>query len=160
MLNVCAFVGRLAADPELRQGQSGTTVCRFRIAVDRDFVRQGEQRQADFIPCVAFGRTGDFVSKWFHKGSWIAVNGRLRQDSYTDKTGANRTSYEVNVDNVSFVGNKSDNQSGSNYGGYAPAPATSHNMGSQRPVSDPVPSYSAGSNDDFAVIDDNEDLPF
>ena len=81
----------------------------------------------------------------------------MRQDSYTDKTGAQRTSYELNCDNVSFVGNKSDNQSA---GGYAPAPAAPSNMGSQRPVSDPVPSYSAGSNDDFAVIDDTEDLPF
>ena len=157
MLNVCAFVGRLVAEPEVRQMQNGEVLCRFRIAVDRDFVRQGEQRQADFFSCVAFRRTGEFVSKYFHKGSWIAVNGRMRQDSYTDKTGAQRTSYELNCDNVSFVGNKSDNQSA---GGYAPAPAAPSNMGSQRPVYDPVPSYSAGSNDDFAVIDDNEDLPF
>ena len=119
MLNVCAFVGRLVAEPEVRQMQNGEVLCRFRIAVDRDFVRQGEQRQADFFSCVAFRRTGEFVSKYFHKGSWIAVNGRMRQDSYTDKTGAQRTSYELNCDNVSFVGNKSDNQSA---GGYAPAP--------------------------------------
>ena len=133
MLNVCAFVGRLVAEPEVRQMQNGEVLCRFRIAVDRDFVRQGEQRQADFFSCVAFRRTGEFVSKYFHKGSWIAVNGRMRQDSYTDKTGAQRTSYELNCDNVSFVGNKSDNQSA---GGYAPAPAAPSNMGSQRPVSD------------------------
>ena len=111
MLNVCAFVGRLVAEPEVRQMQNGEVLCRFRIAVDRDFVRQGEQRQADFFSCVAFRRTGEFVSKYFHKGSWIAVSGRMRQDSYTDKTGAQRTSYELNCDNVSFVGNKSDNQS-------------------------------------------------
>ena len=62
MLNVCAFVGRLVAEPEVRQMQNGEVLCRFRIAVDRDFVRQGEQRQADFFSCVAFRRTGEFVS--------------------------------------------------------------------------------------------------
>lgn len=162
MLNVCALVGRLVADPEVRQGAAGTTVCRFRIAVDRDFVRQGEQRQADFIPCVAFGRTGEFVSKWFRKGSWIAVNGRLRQDSYTDRNGQNRTSYEVNVENVSFVGSKSDGQTRQEA---APAGNTDIAGGEMYPgekLSDyqPHKAKAAPDAEGFAEIDDNEDLPF
>ena len=76
MLNVVAIMGRLVADPELRTTPQGTNVCSFRIACDRNFARQGEQRQADFIDIVAWRQQAEFVSKYFQKGSLIAIEGR------------------------------------------------------------------------------------
>ncbi len=78
MLNVVAIMGRLVADPELRTTPQGTNVCSFRIACDRNFVRQGEQRQADFIDIVAWRSQAEFVSKYFQKGSLIAIEGSLQ----------------------------------------------------------------------------------
>ena len=90
MLNVVAIMGRLVADPELRTTQSGTNVCSFRIACDRNFARQGEQRQADFIDIVAWRQQAEFVSKYFQKGSLIAIEGSLQTRQYQDKNGNNR----------------------------------------------------------------------
>ena len=106
MLNVVAIMGRLVADPELRTTQSGPNVCSFRIACDRNFARQGEQRQADFIDIVAWRQTAEFVCKYFQKGSMIAVEGSLQMTSYQDKNGNNRTKVEVVASNVSFCGSK------------------------------------------------------
>ena len=89
MLNVVAIMGRLVADPELRTTQSGTNVCSFRIACDRNFARQGEQRQADFIDIVAWRQQAEFVSKYFQKGSLIAIEGSLQTRQYQDKQGNN-----------------------------------------------------------------------
>ena len=100
MLNVVAIMGRLVADPELRTTQSGTNVCSFRIACDRNFARQGEQRQADFIDIVAWRQQAEFVSKYFQKGSLIAIEGSLQTRQYQDKNGNNRTAVEVVANNV------------------------------------------------------------
>ncbi|NCC07587.1 MAG: single-stranded DNA-binding protein [Clostridia bacterium] len=157
MLNVVAIVGRLTADPELRTTPNGVSTCSFTVACDRNFVRQGEERKADFISVVVWRQTADFVCRYFKKGSWIAVNGSLQTRTYDDKNGVKHYVTEVSADNVSFAGNSGSN-GGSNQGGYqqsapaAPAP---------RAAAAPAPvSYSSGSADDFAVIDDNEDLPF
>ena len=107
MLNVVALMGRLVADPELRTTTKGTNVCRFRLACDRSFVRQGEQRQADFLDVVAWRQTAEFVSKYFQKGSLIAIEGSLQTRQYQDKNGNNRTAVEVLADNVSFCGSRS-----------------------------------------------------
>ena len=104
MLNVVAIMGRLVADPELRTTQSGTNVCSFRIACDRNFARQGEQRQADFIDIVAWRQQAEFVSKYFQKGSLIAIEGSLQTRQYQDKNGNNRTAVEVVANNVNFAG--------------------------------------------------------
>lgn len=155
MLNVAILMGRLVADPQLRQTPQGTSVVSFRIAVDRNFARQGEQRQADFIDIVAWRQTAEFVSRYFQKGSPIVVEGSIQTRQYQDKNGNNRTAVEVVANNVSFVPRTTGGNGGST--NYA-APA---NEGYSRPaMQEAVPSYSAGSNDDFAVIDDNEDLPF
>ena len=114
MLNVVAIMGRLVADPELRTTQNGTNVCSFRIACDRNFARQGEQRQADFIDIVAWRQQAEFVSKYFQKGSLIAIEGSLQTRQYQDKNGNNRTAVEVVANNVNFAGSKSN---GSNQGG-------------------------------------------
>ena len=161
MLNVVILMGRLVADPQLRQTPQGTSVASFRIAVDRNFARQGEQRQADFIDCVAWRQSADFVCKYFQKGSPIVVEGSLQTRQYQDKNGNNRTAVEVVCNNINFV--PRDNRGGAVSGNYAPAPQAvrSANEGFSRPaMQDAVPSYSQGGNDDFAVIDDNEDLPF
>ena len=152
MLNVAVLMGRLVADPELRQTPNGIAVTQFRIAIDRRFNRAGGERQADFIDIVAWRQTAEFVCKYFRKGSMIAVQGSIQTRSYEDKNGNKRTAVEVVADNVSFTGSKSESGTAGGYTGghsYA-APAASM----------PVPSFAQGSADDFAVVDDNEDLPF
>ena len=106
MLNVVALMGRLVYEPELKTTPSGINVCSFRIAYDRNFARQGEQRQADFIDIVAWRQTAEFVCKYFQKGSMIAIEGSLQTTSYQDKNGNNRTKVEVVASNVSFCGSK------------------------------------------------------
>ena len=106
MLNVVALMGRLVYDPELKTTQSGTNVCSFRIAVDRSFTRQGEERKADFIDVTAWRQTAEFVSKYFRKGSMIAIEGSLQTRQYQDKNGNNRTATEVLASQVSFCGGK------------------------------------------------------
>ena len=101
MLNHIVIMGRLTRDPELRYTQSQIPVASFRVAVDRDFGR-GEERQTDFIDCVAWRSTGEFVSKYFQKGSMAVVSGRLQMRDWTDKDGNKRTSAEVVADNVYF----------------------------------------------------------
>ena len=158
MLNVVAIMGRLVADPELRTTQSGINVVSFRIACDRNFARQGEQRQADFIDIVAWRQQAEFVSKYFQKGSLIAIEGSLQTRQYQDKNGNNRTAVEVVANNISFAGPKSNNQGGGSYQNAAPS---YQNQAPARPAAvEAAPSYSSGNADDFAVIDDSDDLPF
>lgn len=108
MLNRVIIMGRLTADPELRQTQSGVATCRFTVAVDRSFVKQGEERQADFITVVAWRQTAEFVSRYFSKGRMIAVEGNLRTSTYPDKRYPDVTHYvtEVYADQVHFTGEK------------------------------------------------------
>lgn len=151
MLNVVAIMGRLVADPELRTTQSGTEVCSFRIACDRSFVRQGEQRQADFIDIVAWRNQASFVSKYFRKGSLIAVEGSIQTRKYEDKNGNKRVAVEVVANNINFAGSKNSNSGGnSDY----------QNASSDTSYDAAEPSPTGGENDDFAVLDDSEDLPF
>ena len=158
MLNVVAIMGRLVADPELRTTGNGTNVCSFRIACDRNFARQGEQRQADFIDIVAWRQQAEFVSKYFQKGSLIAIEGSLQTRQYQDKNGNNRTAIEIVANNVNFAAPKSANAAPMGDAGYgAPTAAPAPRPAAQAA---PAPSYSAGSNDDFALIEDEGDLPF
>ena len=107
MLNHITLMGRLTRDPELRYTSSGTAVASFALAVERDFVsRDGGERQTDFIDCVAWRQTGEFVSKYFAKGNMAAVSGRLQIRDWNDKDGNKRRSAEVVVDNVYFCESK------------------------------------------------------
>ena len=116
MLNVVAIMGRLVADPELRTTPAGQSVCSFRIACDRSYVQQGQQRQADFIDIVAWRQQADFVCRYFQKGSMIAVEGSLQTRQYQDKQGSKRTAVEVVANNISFAGAKrQDSQSAPSY---------------------------------------------
>lgn len=137
MLNVVVLMGRLVADPELRTTDGGINVTRFRVACERSFARQGEQRQADFLDVVAWRQTADFVCKYFQKGSLIAVQGRIQTRQYRDKNGNNRTAVEIMADQVSFTGEKSKS-----------APNVSYHL------------QSASGSDDFREIDDSDDIPF
>ena len=112
MLNHITIMGRMTRDPELRTTQAGVSVTSFTVAVDRDFGgRDGGERQTDFIDCVAWRSTGEFVSKYFHKGSMIVVSGRLQSRKWQDREGNNRTNWEINADNVYFGESRRDGDS-------------------------------------------------
>lgn len=120
MLNHIVIMGRLTRDPELRYTQSQVSVASFTVAVDRDFGgRDGGEKQTDFINCVAWRQTADFVSKYFHKGSMAVVSGRLQIRSYQDREGNNRTAAEVVADNIYFGESRRDSDNRSNDGGYS-----------------------------------------
>ena len=165
-LNKVVLAGHLAADPEMRQTQSGIPVCSFRVGVSRRYQPKTSEGQsqsvADFITVVAWRQQAEFVSKYFQKGSPIVVEGSLQTRQYQDKNGNNRTAVEVVANQINFVPRTNGQGSASGAAGYAPAaPAAPAAGGYSRPaVQDAAPSYSAGSSEDFAVIDDNEDLPF
>ena len=103
MLNTIAIMGRLTHTPELRITTSGKEVCSFDIACERSYSANG-QRETDFIPCVAWGKTAQFISQYFDKGSMIAVNGSLQTRKYQDKQGNNRTAYETSNINAVMDG--------------------------------------------------------
>ena len=135
MLNVVAIMGRLVADPELKTTQQGTSVCTFRIACDRNFARQGEQRQADFIDIVAWRAQAEFVCKYFQKGSLIAIEGSLQTRQYQDKNGNNRTAVEVVTSNVSFAGSKAaDKPATASYEQQTANPCAGSKRRAQRPA--------------------------
>lgn len=107
-MNKVILIGRLAADPEVRysQGENATAIARYRLAVDRRYKREGEQT-ADFISCVAFGKNGEFVEKYLHKGTKIAISGRIQTVSYTNKDGQKIYTTDVVVEEHEFCESKS-----------------------------------------------------
>ena len=146
MLNCVTLMGRLTADPELRTTTTGRSVCSFSIAVERSYAKQGEQRQADFINIVAWENTANFISRYFAKGSMIAIQGQIQTRPYEDKNGNKRTAFEVIAREVSFCGSK----------------AETGTVVNAAPVSQaaPTPSYQTAVPGDFEEITDDEDLPF
>ena len=129
MLNSCDFQGRFAADPELRTTQTGKQVASFRMAVDRDMVDANGHRPTDWLTFTAWGKTAEFICKFFQKGSMIAIDGSIQTRQYQDKNGNNRTAIEFVVDNIYFAGPKQDNQQGTvDDGGTNPPPATYRNQ--------------------------------
>jgi single-strand DNA-binding protein len=104
MLNKVILMGRISQDLDLRQTPNGNMVLTFNVAVERNFARQGEARQTDFITCVAWGKTAEFISRYFSKGRMIAVVGNLRTRTYDDKNGTKHYVTEVYVDEASFTG--------------------------------------------------------
>ena len=142
MLNHIELMGRLTRDPELRRTGSGVAVASFTLAVDRDIAnKETGERETDFIDCVAWRQTGEFVSKYFAKGRMAVVSGRLQIRNWTDKDGNKRRTAEVVADNVYFGDSKRDSESSG--ASYSAAPT------------DPAPAA------DFAVLeDDDAQLPF
>ena len=150
MLNHIVIMGRLTRDPELRRTGSGVAVTSFTVAVDRDFGnRESGERETDFIDCVAWRQTGEFVSKYFAKGRMAVVSGRLQIRNWTDKEGNKRRSAEVVADNVYFGDSKRE-EGGSSYA--APA-APGYGEYSAPAASNPA--------SDFTMLeDDDATLPF
>ena len=110
MLNRVILMGRITHDLELRQTPSGVSALNFTVAVERSFVKQGEERQTDFVTCVAWRQTADFIGRYFGKGRMIALEGQLRTRTYDDKNGTKHYVTEVYVDSVSFTGEPKQGQ--------------------------------------------------
>lgn len=119
MLNVAVIMGRLTSDPELRTTGNGISVCSVTVAVDRNYQRQGQERETDFINVVAWRQTAEFITKYFRKGQMIAVQGSIQTRNYEDRNGNKRTAVEILADNVSFCGSKAEQAQGNQ----APPPA-------------------------------------
>lgn len=113
-LNHITIMGRLTKDVELRRTGSGTAVASFTLAVDRDYAKDGDETKTDFIDCVAWKNTAEFVSKYFSKGRMAVVSGRLQIRSWTDKDGNKRRTAEVVADNVYFGDSKKDSDNKDN----------------------------------------------
>ena len=151
MLNHITIMGRLTRDPELRRTGSGVAVTSFTVAVDRDFGKnENGEKETDFIDCVAWRQTGEFVAKYFAKGRMAVVSGRLQIRPWTDKDGNKRRTAEVVADNVYFGDSRRD---GDNTGSAYSAPAAGGFGGYAAPAATPA--------SDFAMLDDDDaQLPF
>jgi len=137
MLNSAVLMGRLTADPELRHTTNDIAVTSFTIAHDRPF-KSGGEKQTDFIDCVSWRNTAEFIAKYFSKGNMIAVDGSLQTRTYTDKNGNNRKAVEIVVNNAHFCESKNSTPSAEKTQDKPVAPGT----------------------EDFEEVDDNEELPF
>ncbi len=169
MLNHIVVMGRLTRDPELRRTGSGIAVTSFTVAVDRDFSpKDGGERETDFIDCVAWRNTGEFVSKYFTKGRMAVVSGRLQIRNWTDKEGGKRRSAEIVADNVYFGDSKRDEGNSGNYAGNSYGGNSYGGNTYAAPAQNAAPAYSGYSApapsapaSDFAMLeDDDAQLPF
>ena len=180
MLNHITIMGRLTRDPELRRTGSGTAVASFSVAVDRDFGKnENGEKETDFIDCVAWRNTAEYISKYASKGRMVVVSGRLQIRGWTDKDGNKRRSAEVVADNVYFADSKRDSDGGNAYGGntYGGNAYGGNNFGGNyggnnyggyaAPAAPAAPSYggysapAAAPASDFAMLeDDDAQLPF
>ena len=144
-MNKVILMGRLTRDAEIRysQGETANAVARFSLAVDRRFRREGDEQTADFINCVAFGKTAEFLERFGRKGTKFVVEGRIQTGSYTNREGQKVYTTDVVVENVEFAESKAS----SDNSGYTPAS---------------IPSPSQAANDGFMIIPDgiDEELPF
>ena len=172
MLNHIVVMGRITRDPELRRTNSGLAVASFSLACDRDYqAKDAQEKETDFINCVAWRSTAEYVTKYFPKGRMAIVTGRLQVRSYTDKDGNKRTASEVVVDNIYYgdysrpqsLANSFDGSQNSGYqnSGYQNSGYQSGgNSGNSRPANN---AQSAGSfaSSDFSILeDDDSNLPF
>ena len=166
MLNRVILMGRLVSDPELKTTGTGISVTSFRIAVERSYVKSGEERKADFFDIVCWRSTAEFVCRFFGKGSLIAVEGQLQSRTYQAKDGSNRYVVEVVADNVSFTGERRDNNNNNGgygqqqYGGNSYPSQQTYQAPAQQSYQQPQTSYQSGTNNDFQNMPLDDDLPF
>lgn len=147
-MNVVAIMGRLTYEPELRVTPSNVSVLRLQVAVDRSYTPKKQERQTDFIDCVAWRSTAEFISRHFHKGQMIALTGSIQTGNYTDKNGEQRKAVDVVVNEASFCGSKSE---------------SNPQLASAQPpqYTAPPQSYASADTSDFEeIVDDDDDLPF
>ena len=143
-MNVITLIGRLTYEPEIKTTTSGLSVMNFQLAVDRNYQASGQERKADFIDGQAWRQTAEFIHRYFHKGSMIAIEGELQTANYTAKDGSNRKAVTVVANRAFFCGGN-----------------TNANNAQNGNTAAPVPSYAAADNSDFEeIIDDDDDLPF
>lgn len=168
-MNVVCLVGRLTADPELRQTPNGTNVCAFSVAVNRQFTDSNGERQADFINCVAWRQTAEFITKYFRKGQHIGLNGTIQTRQFQDKdTGKNRTAFEVVINNAYFVESKGSGNGQAQqkpspeiaYTAPAPAPAAAYQPQQQSFEPQKQAKYATALDDFSNIASDDGDLPF
>ena len=151
-MNKVILMGRLTAEPELRYTTSNIPVCRFSIAVDRPFVKQGEERQADFFNITAWRGTGEFASRYFKKGMRVLVEGSIRNNNYEDNQGVKHYSNEIQADRLYFADGKRDDSGG---GGFTQQPSY------RAPEQHGAPAMQPDSGDGFfPLTEDDDDLPF
>lgn len=163
-MNKAIIMGRLTRDPEMRQTASGVSFTRFSVAVNRRFAKEGQQ-QADFINCVAWRQTGDFICRYFRKGSMIAIVGSIQSSSWDGNDGQKHYSTEISVDEAYFTGSR--NETGASGGGYQQqSSGTSYPQGGYQPQAPQAPQPPEPNLDDFdamgfSALDGSEDdLPF
>ena len=173
MLNSISIMGRLTREPELKHTQGGVAVCTITLAVERDFVGQDGRREADFIDVVCWRGTAELVARWFRKGLLVAVEGRLQSRKWADQYGQNRTSWEVVADSVYFAERAERAERDGMTGGQR---AENNGPPHQSPAGDSFPSRGSHGaadvqadytgdlyqlpQDDFARLDEDEDIPF
>lgn len=145
-MNICTLMGRLTSNIELKNTNNGTSVASFTLAVDRKYTPKGQERQTDFINCVAWRHTAEFLSKWFGKGDMVAVKGEIQTRNYEDKNGNKRTATEVNVDEAWFCGKKNESEP-------AAAPA-------KQSYAQIVQGFTTAEPTDFEEITGDDELPF
>lgn len=168
MLNKVILSGRISQPLELRQTGNGTPVLQFNLAVQRSFARQGEERQTDFITCVAWNKTAEFINRYFEKGRSIAIIGNLRSRTYEDKNGTKHYVTEVFVDEAQFTfepksqnGGYAQNNYG-NQGGYGGGYQQNNNYGQpqqQAPIQQNNDNVNIGELQDFDLFND-DGVPF
>ena len=162
MLNRVILMGRLVSDPELKTTNTGLSVTSFRIAVDRSYVKSGEERKADFFDIVCWRNSAEFVCRYFSKGSMIAIDGQLQSRTYQAKDGTNRYVVEVVASSVSFTGehrNDDKKQQPANNGNRQPEQPYNNYQQSATPSGYAnEPSYQQGG--DFEGYSLDDDLPF
>lgn len=140
MINNIVLMGRLTYEPEVRVTTSGVNVSAFQIACDRQYQSKTQEKQTDFIDCIAWRNSAEFLERYFHKGDMIAIQGTLETNNYTDKDGNRRKSTQVNVSQISFCGSKNNQNNG--------------------PYEQPAPTYASADISGYEDIDDDDDLPF
>ena len=160
MLNTAIIMGRLTADPELKSTGGGISVCSFTVAVDRRFKAQGEERQADFIRCVAWRERAEFLARFFRKGNMVAVTGSIQVRSYEDRNGNKREAVELVAEHINFTGEKNSGNTGGGYRDDVPLPPPPPEIGSRRQDAQPAPAFSTAGAADFDEISGDDDLPF
>ena len=156
-MNTICLMGRLTTDPELKTTQTGVSVTSFTMAVDRAYKPKDEERQTDFIHCVAWRGTAEFIGKYFRKGQRMALTGSLQSRKYTDKEGNNRTAFEVVADQAFFAESKQDNSNGN-----ASAQAPTYAPSNVTPFIPPAQmGFSTATAQDFEEVQfETEDTPF
>lgn len=160
-MNKVFMMGRLVNEPELKTTPNGISTCRFRIAVDRNYQKKGEEKKSDFFNVIAWRGTAEFINRFFSKGRMILIEGEMQVSQYTDKNGNPSTWYEIVVDNAFFTGEKSNGVGNSGYNdappigeppaGYGGGYGNSDSYGNSAPApaSTPAPDFAAADKDDY-----------